>query len=309
MSNEDTQKKPETENAANAGTNAAESAAEKAARLGCNENLTEIVFILDRSGSMDGREESTIAGFNTAIAEQKDAAGTALVSTVLFDDDRVVLHDRVDLREIRPMTRKEYYVRGCTALLDAVGHSIRHIANVHKYARKEDVPAKTLVFIITDGWENASREFSRADIAKMIKEREEKHGWSFIYLGANIDAFAEAGSFGIRREQAFDMLNDDVGNRTAYREIGRLCRAQRARREWVPLSAAEELKMFAANIDADFRRRSGRMTSRHAHLQNAGTPAPQNAGTPTKNSRKPRKAKSAGTNSAAGTPPAPDANS
>lgn len=326
MSNEDTHNKPETENAANAGTNAAESAAEKAARLGYNEKLTEIVFILDRSGSMGGREKSTIEGFNTAIAEQRDAAGTALVSTVLFDYERIVLHDRVDLREIRPMTEKEYWTRGMTALLDAVGHAIKHIANVHKYARKEDVPAKTLVFIITDGWENASCDFTRADIAKMIKEREEKHGWSFIYLGANIDAFNEAGSFGLRREQAFDMMNDDIGNRKAYREIGRLCRAARERSERVSLGDIAEMRVFRDNIDADFLRRSGRMTSRHAgagyetfvrnlrrsgqmtsrHADAGTSTTPNAAGTP-KKSRKPRNAKSAGTNSAAGTPP-PDAN-
>lgn len=281
---EDMKRNRETENAAgDANSAAAKNAAEKDANAEYNENLTEIVFILDRSGSMSGHEESTIAGFNSAIEEQKNAAGTALVSTVLFDHEREVLHDRVDLREIRPMTTKEYWTRGSTALLDAVGYSIRHISNIHKYARKEDVPAKTLFFIITDGWENASRRFRRSEIKKMIEEREEKHGWSFIYLGANVDAFAEAGSFGIRREHAFDIVEDARGNRVAYRAIGELCRDARASRRREALYSMPLYNVRTRPMDEDFALRSGRQTSRHAGTQKNARPQ--------RSTRKPRNAK------------------
>lgn len=281
---EDYKRNRETENAAgDANSAAAKNAAENAANAEYNENLTEIVFILDRSGSMRGQEESTIAGFNSAIKEQKDAAGTALVSTVLFDHDRVVLHDRVDLREIRPMTHKEYWTRGNTALLDAVGYSIRHISNIHKYARKEDVPAKTLFFIVTDGRENASRRFRRSEIKKMIKEREEKHGWSFIYLGANVDAFTEARSFGIRREHAFDIVEDARGNHVAYNAIGNLCCDARMSRRREVLCNMASFENRVAPIDEDFALRSGRQTSRHAGTQKNAKPQ--------RSPRKPRNAK------------------
>ena len=151
-------------------------------------NLTEVVFILDRSGSMAGLEEDTIGGFNAMIEKQKGEHGEAYVSTVLFDNYTDVIHDRVDIQNIEPMTRKEYYVRGCTALLDAVGKAIHHIGNVHKYAREEDRPEKTLFVITTDGMENASREYTYDRLKGMIERQQEKYGWEFLFLGANIDA-------------------------------------------------------------------------------------------------------------------------
>ena len=151
-------------------------------------NLTEIVFILDRSGSMSGLEADTIGGFNSMIAKQKKQDGEALVSTVLFDNVSEVIHDRVNIRDIQPMTDRDYTVRGCTALLDAIGGAIHHIGNIHKYARLEDVPEHTLFIITTDGMENASRFYSSDRVKQMIERQKAKYGWEFLFLGANIDA-------------------------------------------------------------------------------------------------------------------------
>ena len=174
-------------------------------------NLTELVFILDRSGSMHGLEKDTIGGFNAMIEKQKAAEGEALVSTVLFDDESTVVHDRVPLTEIAPMTEKDYYVGGCTALIDAIGGAIHHIGNVHKYARPEDVPEHTLFVITTDGMENASHSYSSADVKRMIEQQKEKHGWEFLFLGANIDAVETAARFGIGRDCAVDYRCDARG--------------------------------------------------------------------------------------------------
>ena len=164
--------------------------------------MTELVFILDRSGSMAGLEKDTIGGFNSLIEKQRKEPGTAAVSTVLFDNESEVIHDRLPLENIPPMTDKEYYVRGCTALLDAVGGAIHHIGNVHKYAREEDRPEKTLFVITTDGMENASRKYSYRKLKDMIRRQEEEYGWEFLFLGANIDAAKEAARFGIREDRA-----------------------------------------------------------------------------------------------------------
>ena len=159
--------------------------------------LTELVMILDRSGSMRGLEEDTIGGFNSMIEKQKREDGEAYVSVVLFDDRTEVPYDRVDISKVEPMTDRQYYVRGCTALLDAVGGAIRHIETIHKYAREEDVPEKTIFIITTDGMENASRHYTYVKVRRMIEEQKEKNNWEFIFLGANIDAIREAASFGI----------------------------------------------------------------------------------------------------------------
>ena len=182
-------------------------------------NLTEIVFILDRSGSMAGLEDDTIGGFNAMIEKQKAEPGQAIVSTVLFDNERDVIHDRVDIQNVQPMTRKEYYVRGCTALLDAVGKAIHHIGNVHKYAREEDRPEKTLFVITTDGMENASREYSYDRLKKMIQRQKEKYGWEFIFLGANIDAAKEAARFGISEDHAANYHADRKGTAVIYEAV------------------------------------------------------------------------------------------
>ena len=179
-------------------------------------NLTELVFILDRSGSMAGLEGDTIGGFNAMMEKQKREPGETLVSTVLFDQDTQVIHDRVPLEELGPLTQEEYYVRGSTALLDAVGGAIRHIGNVHKYAREEDVPEKTLFVITTDGMENASRHYDYDRVKAMIRRQQERYGWEFLFLGANIDAAREAGRFGIRPECAADYHADSRGTQVIY---------------------------------------------------------------------------------------------
>ena len=183
--------------------------------------LTEIVFILDRSGSMSGLERDTIGGYNSLIQKQKKEEGEAIISTVLFDDKVEVLHDRVNLENIKPMTEGEYYVRGCTALLDAVGGAIHHIGNVHKYARQEDVPEKTLFIITTDGMENASRRYSYEKVKHMIERQKEKYGWEFLFLGANIDAIEVAGRFGIQPERAVNYNCDSEGTAVNYKALSK----------------------------------------------------------------------------------------
>ena len=182
-------------------------------------NLTEIVFILDRSGSMAGLEDDTIGGFNAMIDKQKKEPGEAFVSTVLFDHVSEVIHDRVDIQKIRPMTRADYDVRGCTALLDAVGRAIHHIGNIHKYAREEDRPEKTLFVITTDGMENASREYTYPKLKAMIQRQKELYGWEFIFLGANIDSAKEAARFGIDADHAADYHADRKGTAVVYEAV------------------------------------------------------------------------------------------
>ena len=179
-------------------------------------DLTELVFILDRSGSMSGLEDDTIGGFNAMIEKQKHAQGEALVSTVLFDSESTVLHDRVDVQHVRPMTREDYCVRGCTALLDAIGGAIHHIGNVHKYAREEDVPERTLFVITTDGMENASHRYSAQQVKDMIQRQQTRYGWEFLFLGANIDAVETAGRFGIGADRAVDYCSDSRGTQLNF---------------------------------------------------------------------------------------------
>ena len=179
-------------------------------------NITELVFILDRSGSMSGFEADTIGGFNSTIEKQKEQEGKVYVSTVLFDNYSEVIHDRVDISEIKPMTRGDYQVRGCTALLDAIGGAIHHIGNVHKYARPEDVPEHTIFIITTDGMENASHTYSSARVKEMIKRQTEKYGWEFIFLAANIDAVETAENIGIRRDRAANYRQTKEGVSRSY---------------------------------------------------------------------------------------------
>ena len=165
-------------------------------------NTTELVFILDNSGSMAGMEKDTIGGFNAMIEKQREVVGEVYVSTVLFNNSSRVIHDRISIKRIEPMSEQQYRVGGGTALLDAIGGAIHHIGNVHKYARKEDVPAKTIFLITTDGMENASHQYSSEQVKKMIRRQEERYGWEFIFVAANIDAIKTAGSIGIRKERA-----------------------------------------------------------------------------------------------------------
>ena len=209
--------------------------------------MTELVFILDRSGSMSGLEKDTIGGFNSMIARQKREAGEALVSTVLFDSSCTVIHDRLPLSKVPPLTERECFTQGCTALLDAVGGAIHHIDNVHKYARREDVPEKTMFIITTDGCENASRRYNYETVQRMIRHETEKYGWEFLFLGANIDAAREAARFGIGADRAVNYKCDQAGTALNYEVIGEAVRCVRAAQ---PLGAN-----WKARIDADVKKR------------------------------------------------------
>ena len=212
-----------------------------------NKNLTEIVFILDRSGSMAGLEGDTIGGFNSMIEKQKRESGEALISTVLFDNETEVIHDRVDIKKIALLTDRDYYVRGCTALLDAVGGAIHHIGNVHKYAREEDRPEKTLFIITTDGMENASRKYTYDRLKMMIERHKEKYGWEFVFLGANIDAAKEAARFGISEDRAANYHADSAGTAVIYEAMSEAVCSVRACR---PMSAD-----WKKNVDVDYKKR------------------------------------------------------
>ena len=209
--------------------------------------ITELVFILDRSGSMAGLESDTIGGFNSMIKKQKKQDGGCYVSTVLFDDESEVLHDRVKLHNIPKMTDRDYTVRGCTALIDALGGAIHHIGNIHKYARPEDVPEHTIFIITTDGMENASREYTYDRVKKMIQHEQEKYGWEFLFLGANIDAAKEAARFGITEDRAANYHADHQGTGLVYEAVNAAVCAVRASR---PLE-----NEWRASIDKDFKGR------------------------------------------------------
>lgn len=211
------------------------------------QNLTELVFILDRSGSMDGLEDDTIGGFNAMLEKQKKEEGKAFVSTILFDDKTEVLHDRLPLDKVRPITEEEYYVRGCTALLDAVGGAIHHIGNIHKYARREERPGRTLFVITTDGMENASRRYTAPQVRRMIERQKARYGWEFLFLGANIDAVETAGQLGIGADRAVNFHCDSRGTRLNYATV---CQAVSAVRSCAPLDAH-----WKDAIEEDFRKR------------------------------------------------------
>ena len=212
-------------------------------------NLTEIVFILDRSGSMSGLEADTIGGFNSMIEKQKKADGEAIISTVLFDNVSEVIHDRADIRSIQPMTEDDYTVRGCTALLDAIGGAVHHIGNVHKYARAEDVPEHTLFVITTDGMENASRRYDSETVKKMIERQKSKYGWEFLFLGANIDAVETARSVGISKDRSVNYCSDREGTALNYEVISEAISAVRCS---APLKAD-----WKKRIDEDYEKRGG----------------------------------------------------
>ena len=209
--------------------------------------LTEVVFILDRSGSMAGLEKDTIGGFNAMLEKQRQGEGTALISTVLFCNDSAVIHDRVDARDVPPLTQKEYFVYGCTALLDAVGGAIHHIGNVHKYAREEDRPERTLFVITTDGMENASRHYDLRRVRAMIERQKARYGWEFLFLGANIDAVDTAARLGIDADRAANFHCDARGTQLNYEAVSDAMSAMRCA---APLSAR-----WKERIDSDFQGR------------------------------------------------------
>ena len=187
-----------------------------------NSGQTELVFILDRSGSMSGMESDTIGGFNGMIGQHRGEGADVLVSTVLFDHENEVIHDRVRIADVPVLTSKEYYTRGSTALLDAMGGAIHHIRNVHKYARPEDRPARTMFIITTDGMENASTRYTADQVRAMVKKQEKEAGWEFVFLGANIDAVQVAGGLGIRAENAVEFACDAAGVRENFASLSRM---------------------------------------------------------------------------------------
>ena len=209
--------------------------------------LTELVFILDRSGSMAGLESDTIGGFNAMIEQQRQGVGEALVSTILFDNESVVIHDRADIRTVEPLTEKQYAVRGCTALLDAVGMAIHHIGSIHKYAREEDRPEHTLFVITTDGMENASRRYTAEQIRQKIERQKSRYGWEFIFLGANIDAAETAGRIGIDKKRAVNYRSDPRGTQLNYEVISEAVCSMR--------SCSEIPDGWADRIEEDYRAR------------------------------------------------------
>lgn len=215
-------------------------------------NLTELVFILDRSGSMSGLEADTIGGYNSLLEKQKREEGEAYVSTVLFDHETEVLHDRVKLQDLKPMTDREYYVRGCTALLDALGGAIHHIARIHKYAREEDRPEKTLFVVITDGMENSSRRYSLSKVKRMVEKEKEKYGWEFLFLGANMDAVEVAGRFGISADRAVRYECDSRGTELNYQALSKAVSTVRKSAFCDSISLDADWK---TEIEADYKNR------------------------------------------------------
>ena len=212
--------------------------------------ITEMVFILDRSGSMSGLEADTIGGFNSLIEKQKRQEGKCYISTVLFDDVSTVLYDRVELEKIRPMTNDDYVPRGCTALIDAIGGAVHHIGNVHKYIRTEDVPENTVFVIITDGCENASIKYTADTVKAMIEEKKREFGWEFMFIGANIDSVTTAGRFGISGSRAVDYKADSTGTCVAYGAVAETLKNFRASK---PISDD-----WKDGIAADMKKRGGK---------------------------------------------------
>ena len=210
-------------------------------------NITELVFILDRSGSMAGLENDTIGGFNSMIEKQKKQDSACYVSTVLFDNESEVIHDRVKLHDIPLMTDRDYTVRGCTALIDAIGGAIHHIGNIHKYARSEDVPEHTMFVITTDGQENASHRYTSEQVKKMIERQKEKYGWEFLFIGANIDAIETAARYGISKDRAVNYKADEKGTHILYESVAKAVCNVRAS---APLSAD-----WSEDINADYLKR------------------------------------------------------
>ena len=207
-------------------------------------NLTELVFILDRSGSMAGLESDTIGGFNSLIEKQRKQDGECYVSTILFDHVSEVLHDRVKLSEVDKLTENDYMVRGATALIDAIGGAIHHIGNVHKYARPEDVPEYTMFVIMTDGMENASRRYSSDKVKRMIEHEKEKYGWEFLFIGANIDSVETARHFGIGAERSVNYHADSQGTAVVFKTVSETVCNMRAN---VPLAPS-----WSDNINQDY---------------------------------------------------------
>ena len=214
-----------------------------------NQNLTELVFILDMSGSMVHLTDDTVGGFNSVLKEQANKDGEVVVTTYLFNNDSRMLHDRLPIAEVPAMTNADYRAAGCTALIDALGDAIRHIVSIHRYARPEDIPAHTIFVVTTDGMENASHKYSSDQVKKMITHEQEKYGWEFIFLAANIDAVETAGRYGIRSERAVNYRDDSLGTTRVYESINHAVRAVRSGR------SLDEEHSWRENADRDFHKR------------------------------------------------------
>ena len=212
-------------------------------------DLTELVFILDMSGSMDHLTDDTIGGFNSVIREHNDKQGEVLVTTYLFNNDFKMIHDRLPIADVSPMTRKEYRAGGCTALLDTLGEAIDHIVGIHRYAREEDIPEHTIFVITTDGMENASHRFTADHIRAKIRHEQEKYGWEFLFLAANIDAVETAAAYGIDRSRAVNYVADETGTFEAYAAVSMAARNVRQRRD------LKTEPCWRQNIDADYKKR------------------------------------------------------
>ncbi len=225
--------------------------------------LTEIVYILDRSGSMAGLEQDTIGGFNTMMNKQKKTHEKAYVSTILFDHESEVLFDRVPIEEVKDITDKEYYVRGCTALLDAIGGAIHHMANVHKYARKDDRPNKTIFVITTDGEENASKVYTYQKVKHMIEHQKEKYGWEFIFVGANIDASKEAQRIGIRNERAVNYVHDRIGTETIFDGLSDAVCSALISNDANDMEKSLNTNTWKSSIEKDYKARSTQKGGKH----------------------------------------------
>ncbi len=224
--------------------------------------LTELVMIIDRSGSMSGLESDTIGGFNSLVEKQRKEDGQALLSVVLFNEEAKVIYDRADLRKVRPLTEKQYAVGGCTALLDAVGGAIRHIGYIHKYAREEDVPEKTVFVITTDGLENSSREFTYEAVRKMIERQQKRHHWEFLFLGANMDAVAEAARFGLNESRAARYEQDAEGTALTFSVISDACSSARKACNAEAMNVVFESRDLLDKIRIDRKKRGGRTPGR-----------------------------------------------
>ena len=221
---------------------------DKKKKLSGRKDLTEMVFILDRSGSMDGLEADTIGGFNRLLTKQKKVKGDALITTVLFDDRYELLHEREEIKDVAKLTENEYFVRGCTALLDAVGKTITKIAHAQKQMDEDERPAHTMFVIITDGYENASHEYNGNAILKMVTKQQDKHGWEFVFIGSNIDAIATAGRIGIRRSRAVNAMHDGAGQMLSYDAVDCMASCVRA-------SSPVDVS-WRKRVDEDYRKRN-----------------------------------------------------
>ena len=227
--------------------------------------LTELVFILDRSGSMSGLEADTIGGFNSLINQQKKEDGKALISTVLFNDRTEVLYDRVSLNHIPLMNDTQYRVCGCTALLDALGGAIHHIGNIHKYAREEDRPEKTIFIITTDGMENASHRYTYEKVKEMVERQRNKYGWEFLFLGANMDAISVSQRFGVQPSRAVNYECDSEGTQLNYKVLSNVVSRVRACAAPSAAKAFDEYEDWADEIHTDYQKRHRRNIFKRHH--------------------------------------------